>query len=99
MSSPEETEAKGSKVDSSITQAEVTEVVKKLLGRKAPGVDESPSEYLKSLDVVLSLVDTSLQHRMAVGDCTSGLADRGCAPSFQEGGPEGVFQLQRDHTP
>ena len=40
MSSIEEAEAEGSEVDSSITQAEVTEVVKKLLGGKAPGVDE-----------------------------------------------------------
>ncbi|KAI3352720.1 hypothetical protein L3Q82_019300 [Scortum barcoo] len=42
-----------SEVDStSITQAEVTEVVRKLLGGKAPGVDEIRPEYLKSLDVV-----------------------------------------------
>ncbi len=42
----------GSEVASSITRAEVTEVVKKLLGGKAPGVDEIRPEYLKSLDVV-----------------------------------------------
>jgi len=36
---------------SSITQAEVTEVVKKLLGDKAPGVNEIRPEYLKCLDV------------------------------------------------
>ncbi len=35
---------------------------------------------------------------MAVGDSTSGMADRGGGPSLQEGGPEGVFQLQGDHT-
>lgn len=51
-SSIEEAEAEGSEVDSSITLAEVTEVVKKLLGGKAPGVDEIRPEYLKSLDVV-----------------------------------------------
>ncbi|KAI3361961.1 hypothetical protein L3Q82_012314 [Scortum barcoo] len=45
-------EAGDSEVDSSITQAEVTEVVLKLLGGKAPGVDEIRPEYLKSLDVV-----------------------------------------------
>ncbi|KAI3375727.1 hypothetical protein L3Q82_003723 [Scortum barcoo] len=45
-------EAGDSEVDSSITQAEVTEVVRKLLGGKAPGVDEIRPEYLKSLDVV-----------------------------------------------
>uniref|UniRef100_A0A8C9VLN8 Reverse transcriptase domain-containing protein n=1 Tax=Scleropages formosus TaxID=113540 RepID=A0A8C9VLN8_SCLFO len=38
--------------DSSITLAEVAEVVKKLLGGKAPGVDEIRPEFLKSLDVV-----------------------------------------------
>ena len=52
MSSIEEAEAGDSEVDSFITQAEVTEVVGKLLGGKAPGVDEIRPEYLKSLDVV-----------------------------------------------
>ncbi len=51
-SSIEEAEAGGSEVASSITWAKVTEVVKKLLGGKAPGVDEIRPEYLKSLDVV-----------------------------------------------
>ncbi len=51
-SSIEEAEAGCSEVASSITRAEVTEVVKKLLGGKAPGVDEIRPEYLKSLDVV-----------------------------------------------
>ncbi|KAI3356640.1 hypothetical protein L3Q82_017838 [Scortum barcoo] len=52
--SSEEAEAGDSEVDSSITRAEVTEVVqlRKLLGGKAPGVDEIRPEYLKSLDVV-----------------------------------------------
>ena len=52
MPSIEEAEAGDSEVDSFITQAEVTEVVGKLLGGKAPGVDEIRPEYLKSLDVV-----------------------------------------------
>ncbi|GAA6083977.1 receptor-type tyrosine-protein phosphatase F-like, partial [Tachysurus ichikawai] len=52
MSSSEEAEAEGSVVDSLIPQAEVTEVVEKLLSGKAPGVDEIRPEYLKSLDVV-----------------------------------------------
>ncbi len=51
-SSIEEAEAGGLEVASSITRAEVTEVVKKLLGGKAPGVDEIRPEYLRSLDVV-----------------------------------------------
>ncbi|KAK3540900.1 hypothetical protein QTP86_004165 [Hemibagrus guttatus] len=50
--SVEEPEAGDSKVDSFITQAEVTEVVQQLLGGKAPGMDEIRPEYLKSLDVV-----------------------------------------------
>ncbi|KAI3355482.1 hypothetical protein L3Q82_018318 [Scortum barcoo] len=72
-----------SEVDSSITQAEVTEVVRKLLGGKAPGVDEIRPEYLKSLDVVRAvLADTPLQHCMEVGDSASGVANRGGGPSF-----------------
>ncbi|KAK7939602.1 hypothetical protein WMY93_002928 [Mugilogobius chulae] len=51
-SSDEEAETEDSGEDSSITQVEVTEVVDKLLGGKAPGVDEIRPEYLKSLDVV-----------------------------------------------
>ncbi|KAK7878955.1 hypothetical protein WMY93_034201, partial [Mugilogobius chulae] len=52
MSSDEEAETEDSGRGSPITQAEVTEVVDKLLGGKAPGVDEIRPEYLKSLDVV-----------------------------------------------
>ena len=44
----EEAEAGDSEVDSFITQAEVTEVVQKLLSGKAPGLDEIRPEYLKS---------------------------------------------------
>ncbi|KAI3374782.1 hypothetical protein L3Q82_021332 [Scortum barcoo] len=47
LPSNEEAEAGVSEVDSSITQAEVTEVVRKLLSGKAPGVDEIRPEYLK----------------------------------------------------
>ncbi|KAK3521652.1 hypothetical protein QTP70_014704, partial [Hemibagrus guttatus] len=50
--SVEEPEAEDSEVHSSITQAEVTDVVQQLLSGKAPGVDEICPEYLKSLDVV-----------------------------------------------
>ncbi|KAI3362896.1 hypothetical protein L3Q82_011494 [Scortum barcoo] len=53
LPSNEEAEAGDSEVDSSITQAEVTEVVQEAqLSGKAPGVDEIHPEYLKSLDVV-----------------------------------------------
>ena len=52
MTSIEEAEAGISEVDSFIAQAEVTEVVRKLLSGKAPGVDEIHPEYLSSLDVV-----------------------------------------------
>nr|XP_049577497.1 glycine receptor subunit alpha-3 isoform X2 [Syngnathus scovelli] len=41
-----------SEADSPISGVEVTEVVKKLLGGKAPGVDEIRPEFLKALDVV-----------------------------------------------
>ncbi|KAI3366564.1 hypothetical protein L3Q82_000487 [Scortum barcoo] len=83
LPSTEEAEAGDFEVDSSITQAEVTEVVRKLLGGKAPGVDEIRPEYLKSLDVVgLSLADTPLQHCMEVGDSASGVANWGGGPSF-----------------
>ena len=62
MPSIEEAEAGDSEVDSFITQAEVTEVIRKLLGGKAPRVDEIRPEYLNSL------ADTSLPHRMSLGD-------------------------------
>ncbi|KAI3373305.1 hypothetical protein L3Q82_006600 [Scortum barcoo] len=53
LPSNEEAEAGVSEVDSSITQAEVTEVVRKLLAvARRLGVDEIHPEYLKSLDVV-----------------------------------------------
>ncbi|KAI3354213.1 hypothetical protein L3Q82_018753 [Scortum barcoo] len=52
LPSNEEAEAGVSEVDSSITQAEVTEVVRKLLEWQGAGVDEIRPEYLKSLDVV-----------------------------------------------
>ncbi|KAI3359987.1 hypothetical protein L3Q82_014319 [Scortum barcoo] len=56
LPSNEEVEAGVSEVDSSITQAEVTEVVRKLpCSGKAPGVDEIRPEYLKSLDTVVGL--------------------------------------------
>ncbi|KAI3356703.1 hypothetical protein L3Q82_003389 [Scortum barcoo] len=97
LPSNEEAEAGDSEVDSSITQAEVTEVVRaSSSGGKAPGVDEIRPEYLKSLDVVgLSLADTPLQHCMEVGDSASGVPNWGGGPSFwAKGGPESVFQPQ-----
>ncbi|KAJ0001588.1 hypothetical protein NQD34_001384 [Periophthalmus magnuspinnatus] len=47
-SSEEEAETGDPEADSSITLAEVTKVVGKLLGGKAPGVDKIRPEYLKS---------------------------------------------------
>ncbi|KAI3369613.1 hypothetical protein L3Q82_025323 [Scortum barcoo] len=83
LPSNEEAEDGDSEVDSSITQAEVTEVVRKLLGGKAPGVDEIRPEYLKSLDVVgLSWLTRLCKHCMEVGDSTSGVANWGGGPSF-----------------
>ncbi|KAI3373277.1 hypothetical protein L3Q82_006580 [Scortum barcoo] len=83
LPSSEEAEAGDSEVDSSITRAEVTEVVRKLLGGKAPGVDEIRPEYLKSLDVVgLSWLTRLCNTCMEVGDSASGVANRGGGPSF-----------------
>nr|XP_049578940.1 vacuolar protein sorting-associated protein 4A isoform X1 [Syngnathus scovelli]XP_049578941.1 vacuolar protein sorting-associated protein 4A isoform X1 [Syngnathus scovelli]XP_049578942.1 vacuolar protein sorting-associated protein 4A isoform X1 [Syngnathus scovelli]XP_049578943.1 vacuolar protein sorting-associated protein 4A isoform X1 [Syngnathus scovelli]XP_049578944.1 vacuolar protein sorting-associated protein 4A isoform X1 [Syngnathus scovelli]XP_049578945.1 vacuolar protein sorting- len=48
----EEAGPRDSEADSPISGVEVTEVVKKLLGGKAPGVDEIRPEFLKALDVV-----------------------------------------------
>ncbi|KAM4544083.1 uncharacterized protein V3H82_021885 [Fundulus diaphanus] len=50
-SSIAEAEPEDSGLGSPISGAEVAEVVKKLLGGKAPGVDEIRPEYLKALDV------------------------------------------------
>lgn len=50
--SDEEAETEDSEGDSLITQAEVTEVVRKLLGGRAQGVDEIRPDYLQSLDFV-----------------------------------------------
>ncbi|MEL7181936.1 MAG: reverse transcriptase family protein, partial [Pseudomonadota bacterium] len=52
MSSVEDAEPVDLEVDSSITGAEVAEVVKKLHSGRAPGVDEIRPDFLKALDVV-----------------------------------------------
>lgn len=87
--SDEEAETEDSEGDSLITQAEVTEVVTKLLGGRAQGVDENRPEYFQSLDVVGLSWRTHLSHRVAVRD----------SPSVKEEGPESVFQLQGDDSP
>ncbi|XP_054621698.1 uncharacterized protein vopp1b isoform X1 [Dunckerocampus dactyliophorus] len=51
-SSYEEAEPGDSTVGSPISGAEVAEVVKKLLGGRAPGVDEIRPEFLKAMDAV-----------------------------------------------
>ncbi len=48
----EEAESKSSEMGPPISGAEVAEVVKKLLGGKAPGVDEVSPEFLRALDVI-----------------------------------------------
>ena len=50
--SDEEAESGSSDVGPPIPGIEVAEVVKKLLGGKAPGVDEVRREFFKALDVV-----------------------------------------------
>ncbi|TWW70386.1 hypothetical protein D4764_18G0011920 [Takifugu flavidus] len=63
---------------SRISGAEVAEVVKKLLGGKAPGVDEIRPESLKALDVVgLSWLTRLCNIAWTSGGSAAGLADRG----------------------
>ncbi|KAI3360630.1 hypothetical protein L3Q82_002294 [Scortum barcoo] len=73
-----------SEVDSSITQAEVTEVVWRKLRRwQGAGVDEIRPEYLQISGCCGAvLADTPLQHCMEVGDSASGVANWGGGPSF-----------------
>ncbi|KAI3374743.1 hypothetical protein L3Q82_021294 [Scortum barcoo] len=99
LPSNEEAEAGVSEVDSSITQAEVTEVVRKLLSGKAPGVDEIRPEYLKSLDVVgLSWLTRLCNIAWRLGTVPLVWQTGVVVPLFKRGGPESVFQLQGDHT-
>ncbi|MEQ2304791.1 hypothetical protein AMECASPLE_030959 [Ameca splendens] len=68
---------------------------------KASGVDEICLKYLKSMDGLgLSWPLTRLFNIAwrSVGS-VSELVEQGCGPHAQDGGPEGVFQIQRDHTP
>ena len=70
-------------VGSPISGAEVAEVVRKLLGGRAPGMDEVRPEFLKALGCCGAvLVDTTLQHHMDIGGSAPGLADWGGGPSF-----------------
>ena len=48
----EEAESESSEMGTPISGAEVAEVVKKLFGGKAPGVDEVRPEFLRALDVI-----------------------------------------------
>ncbi|KAI3360020.1 hypothetical protein L3Q82_014355 [Scortum barcoo] len=78
------------KVDSSITQAEVTEVVRncKLLCGKVPGVDEICPESTSSLWMLWGCLGShaSAAHCMEVGDSTSGVANcRVVVPLFKKG--------------
>ena len=74
----EEAESESSETGSPISGADVAEVVKKLLGGKAPGVDEVHSEFLRALDVV----GLSWLTRLCsiAWDSASGLADWGGGP-------------------
>lgn len=60
--------------DSSISGAEFAKVVKKLIGGRAPGVDEICLEFLKVMDVV------GLCCLMCIGGRFLGLADQGAGP-------------------
>ncbi|KAI3366592.1 hypothetical protein L3Q82_009277 [Scortum barcoo] len=75
----------------------------KLLGGKAPGVDEIRPEYLKSLDVVgLSWLTRLCNIAWRLGtvplEWQTGVVVLGWWSLFLKRGPESVFQLQRDHT-
>ncbi|KAI3360193.1 hypothetical protein L3Q82_014512 [Scortum barcoo] len=87
----EEAEAGDSEVDSSITQAEVTEVVvHKLLAvaRQAAGVDEIRPEYLKSLDVVgLSWLTRLCNIAWRLGTVPLEWQTRVVVPLFKKGCP------------
>ncbi|KAI3377438.1 hypothetical protein L3Q82_008416 [Scortum barcoo] len=94
LPSNEEAEAGVSEVDSSITQAEVTEVVRKLRSGKAPGVDEIRPEYLKSLDVVgLSWLTRLCNITWRLGTVPL-VWQTGVVVPLLKRGPESVFQLQ-----
>ncbi|KAI3375914.1 hypothetical protein L3Q82_003771 [Scortum barcoo] len=97
LPSNEEAEAGVSEVDSSITQAEVTEVVHKLRSGKAPGVDEIRPEYLKSLDVVgLSWLTRLCNIAWRLGTVPLVWQTGVVVPLFKKGDREcsSVFQLQ-----
>ena len=80
MFSREDVGPEESRIGSLISGAEVTEVVKKLIAGRVPGVDEIRPEFLQALDAVgLSWLT---QHRMVIGGVMAGLADRGGDPSF-----------------
>lgn len=55
-------------------------MVKKLIGCRAPGVDEIRPEFPKALDVLGLTIDMLLQHCMDIWDSASGLGNRGCGP-------------------
>ncbi|KAI3354141.1 hypothetical protein L3Q82_018690 [Scortum barcoo] len=99
LPSSEEAEAGDSEVDSSITQAEVTEVVRKLLGGKVPGVDEIRPEYLKSLDVVgLSWLTRLCNIAWRLGTVPLEWQTGVVVPLFKKGDRRVCSNLQRDHT-
>ncbi|KAI3361615.1 hypothetical protein L3Q82_001932 [Scortum barcoo] len=99
LPSNEEAEDGDSEVDSSITQAEVTEVVRKLLGGKAPGVDEIRPEYLKSLDVVgLSWLTRLCNIAWRLGTVPLEWQTGVVVPLFKKGDRRVCSNLQRDHT-
>ncbi|KAI3352082.1 hypothetical protein L3Q82_020905 [Scortum barcoo] len=100
LPSNEEAEDGDSEVDSSITQAEVTEVVRKLLGGKAPGVDEIRPEYLKSLDVVgLSWLTRLCNIAWRLGTVPLEWQTGVVVPLFKKGDRRVCSTtIQRDHT-
>ncbi|KAI3356428.1 hypothetical protein L3Q82_017642 [Scortum barcoo] len=102
LPSNEEAEAGVSEVDSSITQAEVTEVVRKLLAvarRRGWMRSALSTSNLWMLWGCLGWTLTRLCNiAWRLGDSASGVANLGWWSLFLKRGPESVFQLQGDHT-
>ncbi|KAI3369434.1 hypothetical protein L3Q82_007661 [Scortum barcoo] len=99
LPSSEEAGAGDSEVDSSITRAKVTEVVRKLLGGKAPGVDEIRPEYLKSLDVVgLSWLTRLCNIAWRLGTVPLEWQTGVVVPLFKKGDRRVCSNYRGDHT-
>ncbi|XP_013872670.1 uncharacterized protein LOC106523692 [Austrofundulus limnaeus] len=98
MSTFDESESEDSGEDESITMAEVTKVVKKLLGGRAPGVEEIRPEMLKVLDVVgLSWLTHLFNIAWRTGTTPVEWQTRVVVPIFKKGTGECVLTIVESH--